>query len=87
MICDALICIWFVFHTAMQGYWIRREVFDVSKDFVQMTDFTVRVRNLPPIDSYDALDQLAAALTLHIRKIVAAKDEVSVGKADEVIAP
>jgi hypothetical protein len=71
----------------MQGYWIRREVFDVSKDFVQMTDFTVRVRNLPPIDSYDALDQLAAALTLHIRKIVAAEDEVSVGKADEVIAP
>jgi len=29
MICDALICIWFVFHTALQSYWIRREVFDV----------------------------------------------------------
>jgi len=47
-----------------------------------MTDFTVRVRNLPPIDSYDALDEMASALTLHIEKIVAAEEEVFVGKAN-----
>ena len=52
-----------------------------------MTDFTVRVRNLPPIDSYDALDETAAALTMHVEKIVAAEEEVFVGKANQSIGP
>ena len=34
MFCDALICIWFVCHTALQSYWIRRESVETEKDFV-----------------------------------------------------
>lgn len=42
-----------------------------------MTDFSVRVKKLPHIDSFDAFNTLAADLTLHIKKIVKEKDDLS----------
>ena len=69
MVCDALICLWFVCHAALQAKWIRREANEIEKDFVQMTDFTVRVNKLPKVKQFAALPLLKAALTLHIEKI------------------
>lgn len=58
MICDAMICLWFVVHTGLLAYWIRRETFENEKDYVQMTDFTVRVNKLPKVKQFAALPLL-----------------------------
>mmetsp|Transcript_20514 Transcript_20514/g.25234 ORF Transcript_20514/g.25234 Transcript_20514/m.25234 type:complete len:103 (+) Transcript_20514:1217-1525(+) len=78
MICDALICLWFLCHTVLLSLWIRRESFDGHQDLVHMTDFAVRVKNLPAVESYSELEELAAALTVHIRDVVDAEKEVFV---------
>jgi hypothetical protein len=41
-----------------------------------MTDFAVRVKNLPPLKEYETLDQLKAHLTMHINKVVAKQPSV-----------
>lgn len=41
-----------------------------------MPDFAVRVKNLPAIDSYSQIDELAAALTIHVTNIVNKEEEV-----------
>lgn len=70
IICDALIIIWFVIHTGLQGFWIKRESIDVQRQHVQMTDFAVKVTHLPKVKSYDQLEEMAAALAAHITEVV-----------------
>ena len=43
---------------------------------MQMTDFAVKIKKLPYVLSYDALDELAAALTIHIESVVNAEPSV-----------
>ena len=40
-----------------------------------MTDFSVKIKKLPYVFSYDALDELAAALTIHIGNVVASESQ------------
>jgi len=55
--CDALICILFVINIAWLNRSISLEQYYVDKEFVQMTDFSVRVKNLPSKNS-GAFDDL-----------------------------
>ena len=52
-----------------------------------MTDFSVRVSNLPEIKSYEELDELSAALTHHISKVIFYEDEVYAGSEHTGINP
>lgn len=45
--CDAIICLIFVINILWMNKAISNEQHDVDKKFVHMTDFTVRVKNLP----------------------------------------
>jgi len=58
--CDAIICIIFIINIMWMNRAINTEQFDVDKKFVHMTDFAVRVKNLPHKPSFDNLDQLKA---------------------------
>jgi len=85
--CDALICLWFLTHTALLSYWIKRESRDGEKEFVQMTDFAVRVGRLPVVESYDQLDELAASLSLHIAEVVNHEQSVFLAAEKQTSAP
>ena len=55
--CDVLICILFAINIAWLNRSISLEQYYVDKEFVQMTDFSVRVKNLPSKNS-GAFDDL-----------------------------
>ena len=53
IVCDAIICIIWVINTMWVGRSINVEKFIVDSEFVQMTDFAVRIKNLPGQDTYE----------------------------------
>lgn len=67
---DIIVIIWFTVHGNLQRFWIKRETRTYQDELVDMTDFAVVIKKLPPIASIEELDELAQALTLHIDKIV-----------------
>ena len=54
--CDAIICLAFILNTAWLGRSINQEQYDVDKKYVHMTDFAVRIKNLPGKEYYEKLD-------------------------------
>ena len=70
LINELVICVLFIFNVAILNFFIKREDNIVDGDFVQMTDFTVSIENLPEVSEYHNLKQLTAALSEHIREIV-----------------
>lgn len=80
MICDAIIIIWFIVYTFLLNKWINAEKQASEKLNVEMTDFACRIKRLPHIESMDQLEELKAALTGHIERIVNNTEEVFVGR-------
>ena len=68
--CDAIIVIIFVVNIMWMNKAIGWEQHDVGKKFVHMTDFTVRVKNLPLKPAFDNLDELKAMLEMHIMEVI-----------------
>lgn len=59
--CDAIICILFAINACWLGRAITNEQYSVDVQYVQMQDFSVRVKNLPKDKfKYETLDQLKA---------------------------
>lgn len=71
---------------SLQDIFINREDTFVDDKYLQMTDFAVRIKNIPPRREYNSVFQLKAQLTTHLSKVV--KDEKQVlegldGAADD----
>jgi len=73
---DIVIIIWFLLHTYLQGRWIKRETKTAQALRVDMTDFAVRIKKLPKIQSLEELEEFTQALQLHIESIVAREESV-----------
>ena len=56
MSCDFVIVIIFVINIGWLGRSIAREQYDVNNKYVQMADFSVRIKHLPPKETYEHLD-------------------------------
>ena len=54
--CDFVIVIIFVINIAWLSRSIAREQYDVNNKYVQMADFSVRIKHLPPKETYEHLD-------------------------------
>ena len=80
--CDALIILLLAFNTCWLGFKINSEQHDAEKKFVHMTDFAVRVKNLPGKDAFDNLDQLRAQLVLHLSQVVSKEPQVFLKQGD-----
>ena len=71
ILCDLLILVLFMFNIVFLDKQIRRERYRIDLEHLQMTDFTVRIKNLPPASNYDNdLAQLKAQLSIHIDKVL-----------------
>ena len=76
MVCDLVIMLVFAINLIILQRYIPMERHLIDQGTVMMTDFTVRVKNLPPLSEYETLDQLKAQLTMHINKVVAKQSSV-----------
>ena len=56
---DIIVIIWFTVHANLQTFWIKRETRAHEDKMVDMTDFSVRIKKLPPVKSIEKLDELA----------------------------
>ena len=54
-ILDLVICFWVILNISLTDIFIKREDRFVDDKYLQMTDFTVRIKNLPPIREYHTL--------------------------------
>ena len=54
--CDAAICVLWAINILWLARAIKREQHIVDIEFVQITDFAVRIKNLPDKAQYDTLD-------------------------------
>ena len=52
---DILVCVTFVILSALMMSWIDEETFTNDIEYVQTTDFAVRIKNLPPVSVYNHL--------------------------------
>lgn len=59
---DLLVCVTFVVLSALMMSWIDDEATINDVEYVQITDFSVRIKNLPPVSVYKNLEQLKAML-------------------------
>ena len=57
---DLIICFWVVLNISLFDIFIKREDRFVDDKYLQMTDFTVRIKNMPPQRQYHSLYQLKA---------------------------
>ena len=48
----------------------------VDKRAVQITDFSVRIKNLPPISEYGSIPKLRIILDNHIRQVLKTEPQV-----------
>ena len=64
MVCvmDLIICLWVILNISLFDIFIKREDRFVDDKYLQMTDFTVRIKNMPPQREYHTLYQLKAQL-------------------------
>ena len=59
---DLIICLWVILNISLFDIFIKREDRFVDDKYLQMTDFTVRIKNMPPQREYHTLYQLKAQL-------------------------
>lgn len=67
-----LICVLFVLNAVWIHQWTLKEERELDFDTVSLTDFTVRIQNLPTKDDYGSINELRAMLFDHITKIIIA---------------
>jgi hypothetical protein len=70
--CDMAICVLFVLNAVWIHQWTLKEERELDVETVSLTDFTVRIQNLPEKDDYGSIDELRAMLYDHITKIIKA---------------
>jgi uncharacterized tellurite resistance protein B-like protein len=73
---DLAICFLFIINTGWIQYYIEKEEAKIDYENVDLTDFTVRIRNLPPQSEFGSLAALRVHLTKHIIDIVKAEPHV-----------
>ena len=65
------ICLLFVLNAVWMHHFIKKEERDEDRRLVQLSDFAVRIKNLPPAESFNNnIEQLRAMLHFHITEIV-----------------
>ena len=70
VLCDLAIVIGFIITTGVLDHYIYKEAEELDNNFVQITDFSLRVKNLPEIQDYKSLEQLRAMLQTHLEMVV-----------------
>ena len=70
ILCDGIIVIFLIFNMAYMFRAIDQERRVANDKALEMNDFSVRIKNLPPSEEYRSLDELKAQLTMHIKKIL-----------------
>ena len=69
--CDIAICLLFVLNAVWIHKWTLKEEHELDVETVSLTDFAVRIKNLPRRGEYDgSIDELRALLYNHIIKII-----------------
>jgi len=53
---DILVCVTFVILSGMMMGWIEEEALINDIDYTQITDFSIRIKNLPPQSVYKDLE-------------------------------
>ena len=53
---DILVCVTFVILSGMMMGWIEEEAIVNDIDYIQTTDFAIRIKNLPPLSEYKDLE-------------------------------
>lgn len=71
-----LICLLFVLNTICMYRYTKFEEKFVDKRAVQITDFSVRIKNLPPIEEYGSIPKLRIILDNHIRQVLKTEPQV-----------
>ena len=84
---DLLICVWVSVNISLQDVFIKREDTFVDDKYLQMTDFTVRIKGMPPQREYHSLPQLKAQLSTHLAKVVSGEKQVLEGLDGAVDKP
>ena len=79
---DLVICLWVIINISLFDIFIKREDTFVDDSYLQMTDFTVRIKNMPPQREYHTLHQLKAQLATHLTKVVQGEKQVLEELAD-----
>ena len=86
-ILDLIICLWVSVNISLFDIFIKREDTYVDNKYLQMTDFTVRIKNLPPMREYHNLSQLRAQLSTHLSKVVQDEKQVLEGLTGAIDDP
>lgn len=71
-----LICLLFVLNTIWLHRYTKYEEMIVDKRAVQITDFAVEIKNLPPVEDFGSLPKLRIMLDNHIRKVIKEEPQV-----------
>ena len=70
ILCDGIIVIFLILNTAYMFRSIDQERRIANDKALEMNDFSVRIKNLPPCSEYRSLEELKAQLTIHIKNIL-----------------
>jgi len=70
VVCEGLICLAFAINICCLSRSFESEQHQADTKFVHMTDFAVRIKNLPPESAYDNLEHLKAKLLIHLSEVV-----------------
>ena len=67
---DLLVCFAFIVYTNIAKHSIKQEARDFESDMLLMSDFAIKVKNLPEPEHYQTLEQLKIMLTLHFNRVI-----------------
>lgn len=67
---DLTVCFAFIIYTNFVKYSIKREARDYEADMLLISDFAIKVKNLPEPSEYKSLEQLKMMLTLHFNRVI-----------------
>ena len=67
---DLVVCLAFIVYTNIAKHSIKREARDYESDMLLMSDFAIKVKNLPEPAQYQTLEQLKMMLTLHFNQVI-----------------
>lgn len=70
IILDLIVCTVFIIYIVSVTKSIKSEAADYDNELLQITDFAVRVKNLPDHKNYNTLDQLRSILTSHFTRVL-----------------
>lgn len=70
--CDMIICVLFALNAVWIHQWTLKDEQELDVETVSLTDFSVRIQNLPGKECYGSIDELRAMLYDHIIKTIKA---------------